>query len=177
MVTANMAENIEIKAEIQDLSGLEERVALLSTQPVIPLVQEDWFFYSKTGRLKLRRINKEKSELIYYERPDIAGPKTSEYLIVPVDNAAGLKTILTQTNGLRGVVEKTRHLYWVDQTRIHLDRVKDLGTFVEFEVVLKAGQPREEGKALLDRLLNRLNIADLHFIEQAYIDLLLNKKP
>ncbi len=172
-----MAENIEIKAEIQDLFGLEERVLLLSTQPVVTLVQEDWFFHSKTGRLKLRRINKEKSELIYYKRPDIAGPKTSEYLIVPVNDDVGLRTILTQTNGLRGVVQKTRHLYWIDQTRLHLDMVKDLGTFVELEVVLKAGQSREEGKALLDCLLNTLNIADLHFIEQAYIDLLLNKKP
>lgn len=42
--------------------------------------------------------------------------------------------ILTQSIGVLGVVKKTRLLYMVGQTRIHIDEVDGLGNFVELEV-------------------------------------------
>lgn len=36
--------------------------------------------------------------------------------------------------GVKGVVKKTRMLYMVDQTRVHVDSVEGLGDFMELEV-------------------------------------------
>jgi adenylate cyclase class IV len=48
--------------------------------------------------------------------------------------------ILTKTLGTTGVVTKTRNLYRVGQTRIHIDQVQGLGDFLELEVVLRPEQ-------------------------------------
>ena len=36
--------------------------------------------------------------------------------------------------GVRGVVKKTRRLIMIGQTRVHIDDVEGLGTFMELEV-------------------------------------------
>ena len=50
-----------------------------------------------------------------------------------------LKSTLSLALGVRGVVRKTRYLYLVGQTRIHLDDVEGLGHFMELEVVMQTG--------------------------------------
>jgi hypothetical protein len=46
-----------------------------------------------------------------------------------------LRAVLAAAQGERLVVEKTRHLFMVGQTRIHIDEVKGLGSFMELEVI------------------------------------------
>ena len=53
------------------------------------------------GRLKLRQVNGI-SQLIAYVRPDTDGPKTSEYNITLVPDAASLKLTLGMTLGIIG---------------------------------------------------------------------------
>ncbi|MFN2187221.1 MAG: CYTH domain-containing protein, partial [Candidatus Promineifilaceae bacterium] len=74
--------------------------------------------------------------------------------------------------GIRGIVRKRRWLYWVGNTRLHLDIVEGLGAFVELEVVLSTGQRIEEGEAIATSLMERLGISKGDLIEGAYIDLL-----
>jgi predicted adenylyl cyclase CyaB len=87
-----------------------------------------------------------------------------------------LNEVLSQALGVRGVVRKKRTLYWTGQTRIHLDDVEGLGTFLELEVVLEPGQSTVEGVDMARQIMKRLNIEEDNLVEAAYIDLLEHKK-
>jgi len=78
--------------------------------------------------------------------------------------------------GVRGVVVKTRHLYLAGQTRIHLDEVAGLGSYMELEVVLRPGQSDAEGQAVAEALMASLGIQPGDLLEGAYMDLL-EKRP
>ena len=71
-----MAVNIEIKARVRDMDALRARAEALSDTPCRELAQEDIFFQSPQGRLKLRILAEDEGQLIYYERSDVAGPRT-----------------------------------------------------------------------------------------------------
>ena len=47
-----------------------------------------------------------------------------------------MNKLLSRCMGVRGQVKKTRTLYMVGQTRVHVDSVNDLGDFMELEVSL-----------------------------------------
>jgi predicted adenylyl cyclase CyaB len=167
-----MATNIEVKARVKDLDGLVKRVEALCDTPGVTLPQEDTFFNTPGGRLKLRVLAPDHGELIYYTRDDARGPKRSDYFISTTAEPETLKTVLAAAWGIRGVVRKQRLLYRVGNTRIHLDTVEGLGTFMELEVVLTAGQNEQQGFATAIELMARLGIAESDLVDVAYIDLL-----
>jgi len=167
-----MAANIEIKARVKDFDRLARRVEAFSDAPAVTLQQEDTFFNTPGGRLKLRVLAPDHGELIYYTRDDATGPKRSDYLISTTTEPDSLKTVLSAAWGIRGVVRKQRLLYRVGNTRVHLDTVEGLGTFMELEVVLAAGQSEQHGFATAVELMARLGIADADLVNVAYIDLL-----
>ncbi|HET9912673.1 MAG TPA: class IV adenylate cyclase, partial [Anaerolineales bacterium] len=74
--------------------------------------------------------------------------------------------------GIRGFVRKTRYLYLVGQTRVHLDDVEGLGQFIELEVVMREGQSDAEGQVIAEDLMERLGVARSDLLEGAYMDLL-----
>ena len=125
-----MASNVEIKARVQDFDGLRSRAERLSQTPVQVIPQQDTFFFTKKGRLKLRELGSGSAQLIYYERPNREGPKRSDYHILETADAELLKSVLGLALGVRGVVRKVRYLYLIGQTRLHLDDVEDLGQWL-----------------------------------------------
>jgi predicted adenylyl cyclase CyaB len=167
-----MAINIEIKARVAELEALRQDVQELADRPVELLQQEDVFFHIKKGRLKLRVEGGGTGQLIYYNRPDEDGPKVSNYQIYPTAAPLQLRALLAACLGERGVIKKTRWLYWVGHTRIHLDDVEGLGSFLELEVVLQDGQSLAEGQAVARDLCAVLGINASDLVGGAYIDLL-----
>jgi predicted adenylyl cyclase CyaB len=122
--------------------------------------------------LKLRIFSDDRGELIYYERSDQAGPKRSQYFISRTGEPRQLLIVLESAFGIRGIVRKKRWLYMVDNTRIHLDEVDGLGSFLELEVVLSPGQRTEDGQAIAAELMAKLGIVETDLVSGAYIDLL-----
>ncbi len=167
-----MPTNIEIKARARDFSGIRSRAEALSDTPVQVIPQEDTFFPVGQGRLKLRVRNPEPAQLIYYERADQGGPKRSDYHIFETSDPEGLKQTLGRALGIRGVVRKTRYLYLVGQTRVHLDDVEGLGQFMELEVVMRPDQPDADGQAIAGELMAKLGVEPSDLLEGAYMDLL-----
>jgi len=80
--------------------------------------------------------------------------------------------VLATVYGIIGVVRKRRTVRMVDRTRVHLDDVEGLGTFVELEVVLGDDEPAESGAAEARRLMAALGIQEDQLVSRAYIDLL-----
>jgi predicted adenylyl cyclase CyaB len=169
--------NIEIKARLRNFDDIRIRAEGLSSIPVEVIPQEDTFFNTAQGRLKLRILAEDHGQLIYYTRPDQEGPKRSDYHISHTADPAHLKRVLELACGIRGVVRKTRYLYLVGQTRVHLDAVEGLGHFMELEVVMQEGQSDADGKAIAEDLMERLGVEKTDLLEGAYMDLLESGSP
>jgi predicted adenylyl cyclase CyaB len=166
-----MARNTEIKARVADFDALAHRVAGLSTAGPTEIAQDDTFFACPNGRLKLRDFGDGRGELIFYQRADQTGPKTSFYAITPTASPDTLREVLTLAHGQTGRVVKQRTLYLVGRTRVHLDRVAGLGTFMELEVVLRDGEPVEAGEQEAQALMQQLGITPAQLLDRAYVDM------
>jgi len=167
-----MARNVEIKARLSDYEDTARRARELSLSEPVIIAQEDVFFPCPSGRLKLRILGPEQGELIFYQRPDQEGPKTSHYFITPTSDPAGMRHVLATAYGEKAVVRKVRHLYLVVRTRIHLDRVEGLGDFLELEVVLAEGDSTGDGEAEAHQLMSSLGVTPEDLVPDAYVDLL-----
>jgi predicted adenylyl cyclase CyaB len=167
-----MPSNVEIKAVLRNRADAEATAAKLSHSGPEVIHQEDIFFRCDGARLKLRILAQQRGELIRYERADVAGTRCSRYLIARTSDPQILLEILTKTLGRTGVVRKTRTLYLIGQTRVHLDRVEGLGDFLELEVVLRREQAESEGKTIAEALLSSFGIDREQLIGEAYVDLL-----
>jgi predicted adenylyl cyclase CyaB len=133
--------------------------------------QVDTYFRVRQGRLKLREGNIENA-LIYYRRPNQAGPKTSDVLLHQTTRGSGLKEILAAALGVLVVVDKQREIYHLENVKIHLDRVEGMGEFVEIEA---AGDEHADRGALLaqcQELMTAFGIRDEDLVSESYSDLL-----
>jgi predicted adenylyl cyclase CyaB len=171
-VEAIVGRNVEVKARASDFAVQRRRAVELAGGPPEVLHQEDTFFRSRRGRLKLRRFSDNAGELIHYEREDAEGPSESRYMIVPTSEPVVLRCALSKALGTLGTVVKRRELFLVEGTRIHLDEVEGLGEFLELEAVLGPGESRKSGEERVRKLSAALCIDDSDLIDSAYIDLL-----
>ena len=165
-----MARNVEVKARISDWDGVSARAEGL-WGPAKRLLQRDVFFSVPKGRLKLRIQEPGPSYLVYYERPDTAGPKTSDWKAADVADAHAARALLAAALGETRTVAKTRLLFMAGRTRVHLDEVEGLGRFLELEVMLRDGEDPAAGDAEARSLLETLGVPDSALLSGAYADL------
>ena len=171
-----MARNIEIKALLDNIDFCENKAKSLSGSDPEIIAQEDFFFNCSNGRLKLRIFSSDKGDLIFYNRKNDKGPKTSEYFITHTNEPSKLLQVLDKSFGIYGVVKKVRKLFLIGRTRVHIDQVENLGNFIEFEVVLSEDEETSIGKTEANNLLDQFEIKINYLIECAYIDLIKKKK-
>jgi predicted adenylyl cyclase CyaB len=171
-----MPRNVEIKARVLEPSKLLDAVIDIADRGPTVFAQDDTFFACPAGRLKLRTFSEAEGQLIFYRRDDVEGPKLSEFVIAATHEPDALRGLLTLAYGVVGRVRKTRTLFFVGQTRIHLDDVEDLGNFVELEVVLGPDESIEDGRRVADALMGPLGIAPDHLVSTAYVDLIARER-
>lgn len=167
--------NIELKIKIDKISALERSLIRIGAKRVGVLIQIDIYYYSKSGRLKMREINNKEFQLIHYLRPDSSTHKISQYQIVEFDKISGktMENILQDVLGVMVVVKKKRILWMYGNTRIHLDKVEGLGEFLELESVVKDGVAAARKE--YDYLMKVLNLNSYPKEKKSYSDLLLKK--
>lgn len=170
-----MPTNIEIKARARDLDALAARARRAGGSSEETIEQTDIYFHVNRGKLKLRIFGDGTGELIRYQRTDGVDPRPSDYTIAPASDTSALRSILASVLGEVAVVRKRRRLILIDRTRVHLDEVDGLGSFVELEVVLQPGQSEAEGRAVAADLMTFLGIAESDLLADSYVDLLLSE--
>jgi adenylate cyclase class IV len=167
-----MARNVEIKARLPNPSLTAAVAQSLSDCPPFHLKQVDTYFSVPIGRLKLRRIEGVRSEIIYYLRDNRRDVKQSRYVRFRIALPLLFRELLTFFFPLRGEVTKDRFVYLAGQTRIHLDHVLSLGSFLELEVVMQEGQTDDQGILIASKLKAALGVSEIDLVDCSYIDLI-----
>ena len=161
--------NVEIKARCRDLEQARSRALRIAHQRVGLDRQVDTYFRVRSGRLKLRESSLSGGQLVPYLRGDCAGPRRSDYRVIPVEDPAGVKELLGEILGVHRVVEKEREIFLAGNVRIHLDRVAGLGCFVELEAVFDSATRSEASEtAKLLSLMDELGLREEDLVAQSY---------
>ena len=135
--------------------------------------QTDTYFNVSQGRLKLREGIIE-NNLIYYSRNDQAGPKSSQFQLVKVEDAKGLKEVLKNSLGVKMIVNKKREIYYIDNVKFHIDEVPGLGSFIEIEAGnVLAEKTEAELLRQCNFYLKEFGVKDDELVAVSYSDLLI----
>ena len=167
--------NVEIKAKCNNADNI--RNYLLANNADFKGIDEqtDTYFNVPNGRLKLRE-GKIENNLIYYERTNQRGPKNSHFQLVKVEDAKGLKEVLTKSMGVKSVVKKNREIFYIRNVKFHIDEVPGLGSFVEIEAGnILADLTREQLKEQCDFYMLKFEIIPEDLVDVSYSDLVLKR--
>jgi predicted adenylyl cyclase CyaB len=82
-----------------------------------------------------------------------------------------MESILKSAVGVIGSVAKERTVYYNENVRINIDRVKHLGTFVELEAELRTDGGGARSLRLLRETIAALGLARENAISYSYLDL------
>lgn len=168
--------NIEIKARSNNQEEIKEILRCRNAEFRGIDYQIDTYFNVPFGRLKLREGNIE-NHLIQYNREEKEGPKQSNITLYKSTPNSSLKDILAKSLGILVTVDKRREIYFIDNVKFHIDRVRDLGNFIEIEAIDK--NPSIGRKKLLEQCnlyMNLFKISERDLISSSYSDLLLQKR-
>jgi len=162
--------SIEIKARCSDPARV--RAVLKSRHAIFKGLdhQIDTYFRVPSGRLKLRE-GKIENALIYYKRADQKGSKRCDSILYECPDRSALKKILTAALGVWVTVDKKRAIYFLRNTKFHIDQVKGLGGFVEIEV-FGAGKTTRLRRQC-DRYQKLLGIKKRDLVADSYSDQIL----
>jgi len=133
--------------------------------------QKDVYYTMQSSLLKLR-IEDDGESLIKYNRDEVNPDRFSDYDVIYL-KSSGSEKVFNSIFTVEAVVIKKRSLYLYNNTRIHLDTVEGLGTFMEFETLVINGM--EDAKERFNFLIKKFEIDTSKQIKCSYRDLILNK--
>ena len=171
--------NYEFKARMKDSKHIRAALKELRARFIGEDYQRDTYFRVPSGRLKLRE-GKIENALIFYRRRNLSRARRSDVELVKLAEGNSLGKVLEAALGVRAVVAKRREIYFVGNVKIHLDRVRGLGRFVEVEAIgmsrvrgRKSGVKRIREQARRFQKLFRARRGDI--VPQSYSDLILRR--
>ena len=168
-----MIQNVEIKAACNDPLNLKRTLEELGADYEGLDHQIDTYFNVPEGRLKIREGTIEHN-LIGYDRFDQEGPKDSQVHLRELQPKSCMKELLTDVWGIKVVVDKQRHIYFIENVKFHVDQVRDLGSFCEIEAIdLDGDIGRERLLQQCNDYMSLLGIEGEDLISCSYSDLLL----
>ena len=167
--------NYECKARCLDLDRIEQLLLKLNADYKGEDHQIDTYFETDNGRFKLREGNIENA-LIFYQRQDIAGAKVSDISYYQSADKESLNQVLTKALNVICCVDKRRKIFFIDNVKFHLDRIEDLGTFVEIEAIgMTESDTIDKLKKQCAQYIEMFGIQDDDFVADSYVDMVRRK--
>jgi len=165
--------NFEFKARLKDEPRVREALKKLSARFVGADYQIDTYFRVPSGRLKVREGRIENA-LIFYRRSNIRRARQAAVDMMLLPRRNPLRAILARALGTLAVVDKRREIYFVKNVKIHLDRVRQLGKFIEVEAISRTGDARKiRSQARQFQKLFGITAKDI--VAESYSDLILRR--
>lgn len=88
-----------------------------------------------------------------------------------------LKSLLEKSLGTKVIVDKSREIYFIGNVKFHLDKVKDLGEFIEIEALsTDKSLTKSDLYKQCQSYLKLFSIEEKDLLPGSYSDLLLEKK-
>jgi len=169
---------VELKAKVDNLEPFRKKLESLKAEYVGIFRQIDMYYEVPQGRLKLRETEGENgAHLVYYERPDVKGPKQSQVFIIELSKPQFMKQFLNKVLCTKTVIDKQRAIYRIEGTQVHLDKAKKLGTYVEFERPTEnTPEATQKAHEKLEKLMQTLGIKPETLQKGSYSDLIMQKQ-
>ena len=167
--------NLETKVRVDNFDLVQKKFSFAKEEGLIE--QKDTYYLLGKTKLKLREEGNV-NELILYVRPEIIGSRESRYTRCSLPNSLGIfiKKLFIFVFGEKIIVNKDRLLLLYKHTRIHLDKVKELGEFIEIETVFDGTLANKIFIAEHDEVKKLLGLEIFPAVSGSYSDLLLKKK-
>jgi len=167
--------NFEFKAQIEDEGRVRDALKTLKARSIGTDHQVDTYFRVPAGRLKVREGRIENA-LIFYRRSNARRARQSavEMMLLPRRNS--LRAILERVLETLAVVDKRREIYFVKNVKIHLDRVRHLGKFLEVEAISRTGDLKKI-RSQARHFQELFGITAKDIVAESYSDLILAKNP
>lgn len=164
--------NLEIKIRLDSFDEIKSLLKKIDADFVEVLNQKDIYYKISNGLLKLR-IENGKQSLIKYLRDEKNTNRWSNFDLIKFSEGNAeevLKGIFVE----EAVVEKKRLLFMFDDTRIHLDEIKNLGKFLELETLVING--KADARKRFNKIIRLLNLNLENQIRKSYRDLIMEKE-
>lgn len=174
--------NLEWKAELRDPNLARILCKHIGADHAATIEQTDTYYNVARGRLKRRESivideggkSREPDQYIVYDRPDSITPKHSDYTLLTgaeFEQRYGSAPVPEWI-----IVTKRRELFMYESVRIHIDDVRELGWYFEFEIVLDDGMDDERAERYAREIRATFAPALGEPIRVSYCDLLAQQR-
>ena len=162
--------SFEFKARLQNEKQVRAVLKNLGARFIGTDRQVDTYFQVSSGRLKIREGRIENA-LISYRRSNTPRTRRSTVDMMLLPRRNSVRTILATALPVQAVVEKRREIYFVGNAKIHLDKVRRLGKFLEVEAISRTGDLKGV-RAKARRLQKLFGIRAMDVVGESYADLI-----
>ena len=173
---------VEVKAWLENERELEQLLHQIGAKYLKTINQSDIYYnhpnkdFKKTDEA-LRIREEEKKYILTYKGPKIdEKTKTREELEVYFNEKKKMQEIL-EGLGFKAIyeVKKSRKIFNLNEIKIAIDKVEDLGTFIELETEVDSKEEVLNAVNLLLAKLKILGISETKTERRSYLELLLEK--
>jgi len=160
--------NLELKVKLKSFTKVNKLLKEINAGFVKTLNQKDIYYKNTGGLLKLRIENGEQS-IIKYIRDEKGKDRFSEYQVLHFSDGNAEK-FFNEVFDTEIIVQKRRLLFLYNNTRVHLDTVKNLGNFLELETLVLNG--KADAKNRYNEIVRLLQLDKYESIKKSYRNLM-----